>query len=156
MTLSRKQFSQHLQAFADSHISPDDLTEMDDDHPSMKAFTPSGLPVKAFERGDVAMGHCIGAACNLNRYLEAQGAAPRKITYDAPRRVYSRFDTRPPRHAVTEVDVEGTPMVVDFTHRQFDQKADFPLVESRAEFDKRMKRRRFTAGEVQNPGEDNW
>lgn len=156
MTLSRKQFSQHLQAFADSVIAPDDLMEMDDDHPAMKAFTPSGLPVRAFERGDVAMGHCIGAACNLNRHLEAQGVAPRKITYDGPRGFYNRFDTRPVRHDVTEVDVEGAPMVVDFTHRQFDQKADFPLVEPRAEFDKRMKRRRFTAGEVQNPGEGNW
>lgn len=156
MDLNKTQFAKHLNEFANSHISPDDLTEMDDDHPSMKAFTPSGLPVRAFERGDVAMGHCIGAACNLNRHLEAQGVAPRKITYGGPRGFYSRFDTRPVRHDVTEVDVEGAPMVVDFTHRQFDEKADFPLVEPRAEFDKRMRRHGFKAGEVQYPGEGNW
>lgn len=150
------QFRKIIQDFANSYIDPNDLTEMDENHPAHSSFTKEGLPVRAFESGDVARGHCIGAACALNRALESHGVQPRKITYQGPRGYYNRFDTRGVIHDVTEVDIEGSPTVVDFTHRQFDPKAEFPVVESREAFDQRMKSRRFTPSEVQRSGEGNW
>jgi hypothetical protein len=156
MTLQRKQFQEHLERFTGSAIHHLDLHEHDEAHPQWKALVSESLPVRAFEDPGVARGNCIGAACSFNRALEDHGVAPRKITYRGPEGFYDRFDTRTPIHDVSEIDVEGVPHVVDFTHRQFDQKADFPVVEPRAEFDKRMRRMRFTPGDVQYSGEDNW
>lgn len=114
------------------------------------------LPVQALGDPGVAHSNCIGAACAFNRALEDKGVSPRKVTYRGPRGFYDRFDTRTPIHDVTEVDIENTPHVVDFTYRQFDPKGEFPVVEPRSTFDQRMKKMRFRPEEVQKSGEGNW
>ena len=73
------------------------------------------------------------------------------IPEDAPRNISTHFFTG---HTVANVQTSRGPYVVDLTHRQYDPKAPYPLVEPQHRFVKRESMKPFTTYSIHKKEKD--
>lgn len=135
-SLNMNQFKKHIASFQSIPLSE-------------VGFTGYGSPEEEFSDASCAEGECNTARSAFQRSLKQKGLPHGKAV-----RFESTDDDDDFEHYVSEHDVEGVPHIVDFTFRQLEPKAEFPVVMPSQHYEKRMAQHRLSRWGDYDPEEN--
>lgn len=128
---------------AKDHLSPEQLQDHVNYH--MERWPES------YSTPDCADGNCFHASSGYFDTVKDHGHTGKLQAYEVPEDVHAQGH---PTHFAVHVETSKGPYAVDLTHRQFDAKAPYPLIEPVAKFESRKTMKPFKRSDYDH--ENGW